>query len=58
LLSRKEELDIERAKLKQMKNEKDVIKKRDEKTIKEKNKLREIAKREYEAFEIRVFDRA
>jgi hypothetical protein len=48
LLSRKEELDIERAKLKQMKNEKDVIKKRDEKTIKEKNKLREIAKREYE----------
>jgi hypothetical protein len=31
-----------------MKNEKDIIKKRDEKTIKEKNKLREIKKREYE----------
>jgi len=41
LLTRKEELDIERAKLKQMKNEKDIIKKKDEKTIKEKNKLRE-----------------
>ena len=34
--------------MKQMKNEKDIIKKRDEKTIKEKNKLCEIKKREYE----------
>lgn len=31
-----------------LKNEKDAIKKRDEKTIKEKNKIRDIKKREYE----------
>jgi hypothetical protein len=48
LLKRKEELDVEKAKLKHMKNEKDVIKKRDEKTIKEKMKLRDVKKREYE----------
>lgn len=48
LLRRKEELDVEKAKLKQQKNEKDIIKKRDEKTIKEQTKTREVKKREYE----------
>ena len=48
LLERKEELDIEKAKLKQDKSEKDQQKKKEDKMIKEQNKLCEQRKREYE----------